>query len=115
MRQRLFRLIVFRIFLISALLCSVVLIYGRVNARSRGSRSPVTVRQPAADGAVIKAVPVYPDEREKDARERLLASVECPTYDILDEGTSPSLAFKTQSGESYYLYVTYRCMERAVG
>lgn len=63
----------------------------------------------------MKAVPVYPDERDADARERLLASVECFPYLILDEGVSTWMFAESRAGESYYLYVRYQCTEPAVG
>lgn len=75
-------------------------------------RTPVTLQRGAADGASIKVVPVYHDERDKDARERLLASIECTPYDVLDEGTYTGSLFGATHQGNYYLYIRFRCIER---
>ena len=82
--------------------------------RDNTDRSPVTL-QNLADGTAIKAVPVYPDEIDTDARERLLASVECTPYHIVDEGTSTWRFSESKAGENYYRYMKYRCTEAWVG
>ncbi|HKA52817.1 MAG TPA: hypothetical protein VKJ47_04080 [Candidatus Binatia bacterium] len=84
-------------------------------SREHKNRSPVTLQQNPRDGTAVKAVPVYPDERDEDARKRLLASVECSPYLVLDEGVSTWMFAESKAGENYYLYVRYQCPEASVG
>jgi hypothetical protein len=60
-------------------------------------------------------VPVYPDESDEDARKRLLASVECSPYLIIDEGVSTWMYDEFKAGENYYRYMKYQCTGQAVG
>lgn len=78
-------------------------------AEERRDRNPVTLQRSAADGATIKVVPVYYDERDSDARARLFASIDCVPYDVLDEGTYTGALFGDQGLGHYYLYIRYRC------
>jgi len=84
-------------------------------SREQRNHSPVTLQQNPRDGTAVKAVPVYPDERDEDARKRLLASVECSPYLVLDEGVSTWMFAESKAGENYYLYVKYQCPEPSVG
>jgi hypothetical protein len=83
--------------------------------RNTTAPAPVTLQRSAVDGSVTKAVPVRRDEREKDAQERLLASIDCVPYEVLDLGTYTSALSVPQPGEAYYLWVKYRCAEKPQG
>lgn len=73
------------------------------------ARNPLLLQRNPNDDSVMKVVPVYHDEREKDAHERLVSSIECAPYDILDEGTYSGVFSGSYRGDSYYLYIRYRC------
>src|SRR5262245_40019512 len=91
----------------------VVSVYCTVNYRNHKDRTPVLLQQNLLDRTAMKVVPVYPDERDTDVRERLLASVECSPYLILDEGVSTWMFHESTAGENYYLYVKYQCTEQS--
>jgi hypothetical protein len=57
----------------------------------------------------MKMVPVYRDEQDKDARKRLSTSIECAPFEIIDEGTYDGVLSGSYRGDSYYLYIRYRC------
>jgi hypothetical protein len=79
---------------------------GGVDRQKQQVRRPVLLQSDAAEGAWLKVAPVYPDEREQEARARLLATVECASYDIVGEGTAPwVLPAGAHSGEWCYLYL----------
>ncbi len=99
-------------FAIASLVLSVI---PSVVTRDSRTRTPVTLQQNLLDEITMKVVPVYPDESDEDARKRLLASVECSSYLILDEGVSTWMYHGFKAGENYYRYMKYQCTGQAVG
>jgi hypothetical protein len=99
-------------FALASLVLGVVL---SVVMRDSRTRTPVTLQQNLLDKITMKVVPVYPDESDEDARKRLLASVECSPYLILDEGVSTWMYHGFKAGENYYRYMKCQCTGQAVG